>query len=83
MPISHQSVPPEWTAIAGRLAVAAGAGAALVSLLQDAPPSQAALRGALAWFGVRLYTRYSTRFLAWRLRVDRREQAPPDRTQAS
>ena len=75
----RRSVPPEWFQVAGRLAVAAGAGAALVSLLQDAPPSQAALRGAIAWFAVRLYGRYSARFLAWRLRMDQRAEAAADR----
>ncbi|MEO0651748.1 MAG: hypothetical protein AAFZ65_13815 [Planctomycetota bacterium] len=77
------NLPPQWFSIAGRLAVAAGAGAALVSLLQDAPPSQAALRGAIAWFVVRLYCRYSARFLAWRMRVDRREEGAPERSPMS
>lgn len=63
----------EWFALGGRLAVAAGAACALLSLFWDAPPSAAALRGFVAWFIVRLHFRLSARALDWRLHQDARE----------
>ena len=44
---------PLWNALARRLAVAAGAGSALIALLNNVPLSRACLRGGLAWLLVR------------------------------
>ena len=47
------SILPLWSALAGRLAVAVGAGTALTSLFFDVPLSRACVRGGLAWLLVR------------------------------
>lgn len=70
MSAAPRGFPPEWFALGRRLAVGAGAACALLSLLHDAPPSTAALRGALAWAAVMLHFRLSARALSWRLRRD-------------
>jgi len=67
MSIYKKACPPAWLALGNRLAVAAGAACALVSLWWDAPASAAALHGLLAWFAVLAHFRLSARVLGWRL----------------
>jgi hypothetical protein len=59
-----------------RLAVAAGAACALLSLLNDTPASTAALRGSLAWVAVMLHFRLSAKALRWRLGQERLDGRP-------
>jgi len=54
-----------WNELIRRIAVAAGSGAALITLLQPAPVSIACLRGGLAWVAVRLLGW----FIGWVLRL--------------
>ena len=43
---------PTWSQLARRLAVAGGAGSAVLALLAQAPPHVAAGRGALVWLSI-------------------------------
>ena len=54
-----------WNDLIRRIAVAAGSGTALITLLQPAPVSVACLRGGLAWVAVRLLGW----FVGWVLRM--------------
>jgi len=53
----ENSLAPIWRRAAARLAVFAGAGTALACLFNDVPVRVAALRGALALFGVLFVSR--------------------------
>jgi hypothetical protein len=54
------SVQTAWQDLTRRLAVVAGAGGALVSLLNDAPVNIAAMRGAGAFFGLLLVAKIAS-----------------------
>ena len=57
-----------WLALAKRIAVAAGALAALVSLIYDTPLWVASLRGALTWLALVVLARVSRTLLVMSLR---------------
>ncbi len=59
-----------------RFAVAAGAGTALIALLQPVPVRVACLRGGMAWLGVRI----AAWFIGWVLRqIDTLEHKQAER----
>ena len=60
-----------WHALATRLAVAAGTLAALISLMQHTPVWVASLRGAIAFFIVRMVARWGLTALTVALKADR------------
>ena len=64
------SLHPAWQALATRLAVAAGAIVALVSMLEHTPAWVASLRGALTFFVVRTVARWGLTALEQALSAD-------------
>lgn len=68
------SLHPAWKALASRLCVIAGATAALVSLMQDAPAWIASLRGFVAFLVARQVAKWGLMFLESALAADRATQ---------
>lgn len=69
---------PAWSALARRLAVAAGSASVVVSLLAEVPLLPAVGRGALAWISVMALFRVGGRLVGSRVLEDR-----PDGSEAS
>lgn len=71
----RRTIEAAWSALGSRIAVAAGASSALVSLLHDVPPHVAAVRGAAAWAVLLAITRLGLAALSRAIELD---GAPPD-----
>ena len=67
-----------WLALASRVAVAAGALAALVSLIYDTPLWVASLRGALTWLSLVVLARASRALMVMSLRSAPTNPAPSE-----
>lgn len=66
-----------WTALGHRLAVVAGAGTALLSLIWHSPVADACLRGAAAWAAIRVLA-LATRWLMARTEPESDQQPDAD-----
>ena len=81
--LDKTAVENAWQALAGHLAVTAGALAGLVSLLSDAPPHVAALRGAAAWVVLLFVSKLGFKALARALECERNEVQVDSKEQAN
>ena len=64
------SLHPAWQTVASRIAVASGASVALISMMQHTPAWVASLRGAAAFFIVRIVARWGLTALEQALSAD-------------
>jgi hypothetical protein len=76
--IDRPVIESAWQALGGRLAAIAGSLAALVSLISDAPPHIAALRGAAAWAVLLVISKLGLAALCRAIEYDRKPSAEPE-----